>query len=98
MVTGPTGLRRRDASPGMTEGSGRTGGDGGGWVERVDRRLADEEAENLAERVPAHVEPIPVGVGLAVLLLGKCLAAAGLLARPAACRSEIALRASAFAV
>jgi len=32
--------------------SGRSGGDGGGGVERVDRRLADEEAEDLAGRIP----------------------------------------------
>ena len=30
-------------------------------VERVDRRLADEEAEDLADRVSGQVQPVPVG-------------------------------------
>src|SRR5579863_201961 len=58
-------------------GSGRGGGDGGGGVERVDWGLADEEAEDLAERAPRHVDPVPGGVGIAVLLLVECLSAAG---------------------
>src|SRR5271165_4407435 len=58
-------------------GSGWGGGDGGGGVERIDRGLADEEAEDLAEPVPAHVDPVPAGAADAVLLLGECLLAAG---------------------
>jgi hypothetical protein len=62
------------------DGSGRAGGDRGGGVERVDRRLADEEAEDLAERVSGQVYPVPVAAEDAVLLLDKCLPAPGFLA------------------
>src|SRR5579863_3769474 len=57
--------------------SGWGGGDGGGGVERVDRGLADEEAEDLAERFAGHADPVPIGVADAVLLLVECFAAAG---------------------
>ena len=63
--------------------SGRGGGDGGGGVERVDGRFADEEAEDLAERITGYVDPVPCGFGVAVLLVGECLAAAGFLAASA---------------
>src|SRR5690242_19618550 len=57
--------------------SGRGGGDGGGGVERVDRRFADEEAEDLSELIPRQTQPIPVGVRSAVLLLRISLLAIG---------------------
>jgi hypothetical protein len=35
--------------------SGRSGGDGGGGIERIDRWLADKEAEDLAEFVSFQI-------------------------------------------
>src|SRR6201999_3528888 len=40
----------------------------------------DEEAEDLAERVAAHVQPVPGGVAVPTLLFGKCVSATGFLA------------------
>src|SRR5580700_5521917 len=60
-------------------GSGRGGGDRGGEVERIDRRLADEEAEYLVDGISCQTQPVPVAVGRAVLLPRECLAAAGFL-------------------
>src|SRR5579859_247419 len=54
-------------------------GDGGGGVEWVDRRLADEEAQHVAELVAGYVHPVPVGAALAVLLFAERSAAAGFL-------------------
>ena len=60
--------------------SGWGGGYGGGGVEWVDRGLADEEAEDIAERVAGYVQPVPAGFGIAVLFFFECLAAAGFFA------------------
>ena len=49
----------------------------------IDRRLADEEAEDLADGISFQTQPVPVAVELAVLLFGERLLAAGfLLASP----------------
>src|SRR5579872_204092 len=58
--------------------SGRGCGDGGGRVERVDRWLADEEAEHVAQVISFQAQPIPIGAAYAVLLVGECLATSGL--------------------
>ena len=70
-VAGPVGQWR------VCGGSGWGGGDGRCGVERVYWRLADEEAEDLAERVPGQVHPVPGGFGIAVLLLVECLPTPG---------------------
>jgi hypothetical protein len=57
--------------------SGWAGGEGRSGVERVYRRFADEEAEDLAERVPGQVHPVPVAAEDAVLLLDEGLAPSG---------------------
>ena len=44
-----------DAGRGGPTGQGGPVASGGGGVERVDRRLADEEAEDLADRVSGQV-------------------------------------------
>src|ERR1700722_13017124 len=68
---------RPDERRRVRAGSGRRGGDGGGGVERVDRGLANEEAEDLAERITGYVDPLPCGFGVAVLLVGERCSAAG---------------------
>jgi hypothetical protein len=61
----------------IRDGSGRGGGDGGSGIERIDRRLADEEAEDLAQRIVADGQPVPGGFGIAVLFFLEGCAAAG---------------------
>src|SRR5690348_17939861 len=75
------GLRRALAGTARTallrDRSGRGGGDGRGGVERVDWWFADVEAEDLEGGISFHTQPVPGAAGLAVLLLAKCLPAAG---------------------
>jgi hypothetical protein len=56
---------RHELANSLAEGSGRTGGGGGFEVEGVYWWLADEEAEDPADRVSGHVHPVPIaGVDL----------------------------------
>ena len=61
-------------------GSGWAGGRcSGGGAEWIDRFLADEEAQNLANSVSFQMQPIQGAAEFAVLLLNEGLLAAGLL-------------------